>query len=110
MSQTFCVKCQKKTADVGSQLVTGGRTPRLASTCGVCGGKKSAFVSSTPTKSGGHIYTVNEFNRFLTGRNVFDGFTAYYISRRLGVRAIVNEKIRFVTVFIRNGHSRVLPI
>lgn len=46
MSQSHCVACGRRTAEVGAQLtrsITG--QPRVASKCGTCGRNKSRFVS-----------------------------------------------------------------
>lgn len=46
MSLTYCVKCKKKTKDVGPKIVNSNGHSRRVSKCAVCGTMKSVFVKS----------------------------------------------------------------
>ena len=56
MTETFCVKCRKRTENKNEHLVkTANNRNMVKCTCAKCGSKKSQFVSANATKVGNGV-------------------------------------------------------
>ena len=68
----YCLRCKRKTGDVGARQVAGGAHPRMEATCSICRANKSGFVKKKKKVGAG------VGSNLFRGRGFFDDVKRFF--------------------------------